>query len=86
MPWQSNAPEAVVRAVAAIACHDIAAASGNLAPQDLEDSPWQRGYDDAIKWLREVGSGSAELNVDWPNVQESSGHRACMSIRQRGTD
>ena len=47
--WESNAPDEIKAAVAAIAAQ-----------------------------------GVAELNVDWPGVQETMGHRASMSIRQPG--
>ncbi len=82
--WESNAPSEIKAAVAAIAVKGIAKASGHLAPQDLEESPWEREFRRVMAWLRDVAQGVAELNVDWPGVQETMGHRASMSIRQPG--
>ena len=83
--WDSAAaPDAVKRAVAAIALKDLAGASGNLAPADLEESPWEREYKRQLQWLRDVAAGTCELYVDWPGSEEPSGHRAYVSERVRG--
>jgi phage gp36-like protein len=82
--WESAPPDAVAKAVATIAVKDLAQASGNLAPGDLEESPWEREYKRALSWLRDVSSGAAELCVDWPGSQEPSGHRAYISTRKAG--
>lgn len=81
--WDGAAgPDKLKQVVAAIAVRAIVGASGNLAPGAIEESIWERNAKDALKWLRDLATGVAELYVDWNLPQEEqAGHRACMSLR-----
>jgi len=63
-----NAPEELKYAVAIIAIHNITGSNATLAPQDIDESYWEREYDRIIKWLRSIADGTAELYVQWPGV------------------
>src|SRR5512146_913695 len=66
----AQAPDKMKQAVAAIAVRAIAGASGNLAPNALSESIWERNANAALKWLRDLATGVAELYVDWNLPQE----------------
>lgn len=79
----ANAPAELKAAVASLAVMEVASASGNLAPQALDESIWERRRRAAIQWLRDLATGAAELDVDWGlEDEEPSGHRARMSINK----
>jgi len=76
--WDSACPDAVRNAVLAIAIQRIAMRRARLM-DDPDASPYERDYQRAIAWLRDVSSGKAELAVDWPNRDERGGHVAVIA-------
>lgn len=82
--WDSgNAPDALKKAVAALAVMEIAAASGNIAPGDLDESVWERKAQRARAFLRDLSTGTADLYVEWGIADDDQGgHRACVSVNR----
>jgi phage gp36-like protein len=76
--WDAAAPDAVRNAVLAIAIQRITMRRARLM-DDPDASPYERDYQRAIAWLRDVSAGKAELAVDWPNREERGGHVAVIA-------
>lgn len=80
--WDSAAPDAVRNAVLTIAVQKVTMRRARLM-EDPDASPYERDYQRAIAWLRDVASGRAELAVDWPNREERGGHVAYVAGAKR---
>ncbi len=76
----TTVPTAVKSAVVAIAVHLITSRKTKLAANALEKTTWERDFDDAIAWLKDVANGKATLDVEWPLATDAtSGHRAVVA-------
>lgn len=82
--WDTAAPDAVRNAVLAIAIYRVTMRRARLR-DDPDASPYQRDYERAVAWLRDVSAGKAELTVDWPNREERGGHVAVIAGASRKT-
>lgn len=76
--WTADTVPAKVRAVVAtIAVFYVTSRVAKLAPTMEQKTTWERNYDRAIAWLKDVQGGKAELDVVWPAASDAtSGHRA----------
>jgi len=76
--WTATTVPAKLRdAIGTIAVHYITSRNTKLALTTQEKTTWERNYDRAIAWLKDVQAGKAELDVVWPMASDStSGHRA----------
>ena len=80
--WDAAAPDAVRNAVLAIAIQRIVMRRARLA-DDPDATPYERDYQRALSWLRDVSAGRAALAVDWPNREERGGHVAYVAGSKR---
>ena len=76
--WTAGTVPAKVRAVVTtIAVFYITSRLTKLAATTEQKTTWERNYDRAIAWLKDVQAGKAELDVVWPMAADAtSGHRA----------
>jgi phage gp36-like protein len=86
--WTATTVPAKIRGcVVDIGIHNVASRRTKLMPVDIEKTLWERNYERAIAYLRDVSSGKVELDVDWPNtIGDTGGHRAVIAGANRKSE
>jgi phage gp36-like protein len=80
----TTVPRKLRDAVVTIAVHYVTSRNTKLALTTQEKTTWERNYDRAIAWLKDLQAGRADLDVEWPMATDAtSGHRASFGGTRR---